>query len=916
MIPLRVELTNFLSHQCENGEPVTFDFDGAVLWSISGDNGAGKSAIFDAITWTLYGRHRGGSLHPDRLICHGAPNCAAAFEFEQNDQRYRVERSLRRGRSVERVAQAWDDGEQVWREIPDSKRKEVYDEWVKRTIGLDYPAFLHSVLLVQGGSEELIRTGPDKRFRVLSQLLDLSAYEALERAADTRHKAAKRELDIAQGRLDAVQPVSEDERTAAGAEVTRLTKELSERAASVQAQVVLVEGARLYERLSADLETANGKIESEERLVSEAGTIRADFAEHTEITAAHTKVEDALGAVSSAKVADDSAADAQQRLDGIDLAKAQTAATDARQAADTAEDAAKTTRAAATALAHALPGVQSVVDRRQALAAAERRLVETGPSAPLINQLEVLRDTQTTLAATATEAKDTLESARRTASRAEAELAAAEAELERRVESKDETECSRCGQKVTAEHHEMELERVRGIVAECTTARDDANTALGEARTADGAAQDSLTDGETAIREAERSLELAQSAEAAVSEAGKGVVTALEAPRFAQWDDDERDAFAERPPEELGAMFEALEAKSTQLTAQAEAEEGTARALRTAADEAQSAAQQAELLTQELTATIAQEVQNAKAHRDRASILTQEIRAEWATRARNGDESLVDEFDARLAELGDAPDRHEQLSQAEQRLIALRATREQLVGQIAELPETHRVALADAQLQLQDLRTDEGATRTALDDARDAVRDLEQRTQERQQLTVLRDTVKKSERVTKRLGLLLGREGLQSHLLLQATRALERLANETLNQLSGGLLEVEIRRVPVRGQDELTITARDLSAGGETTAVEFLSGSEKFRVCVALAAAIGKYVGGLGSVNALIIDEGFGSLDETGRDRMIQELRTLATHLRRVIVVSHQRAFMDRTMFPHGYVLTRRDGVTEIMKFV
>ncbi len=47
-----------------------------------------------------------------------------------------------------------------------------------------------------------------------------------------------------------------------------------------------------------------------------------------------------------------------------------------------------------------------------------------------------------------------------------------------------------------------------------------------------------------------------------------------------------------------------------------------------------------------------------------------------------------------------------------------------------------------------------------------------------------------------------------------------------------------------------------------------------------------------------------------------RELRSLATHLRCVIVVSHQPAFMDRTMFAHGYVLTRRDGGTEIMKYV
>ena len=78
MIPIAVELTDFLSHRSANGEPVTFDFEGAVLWSVSGDNGAGKSAIFDAILWTLYGQHRGGSQDSKRLISHGAEQAGVA----------------------------------------------------------------------------------------------------------------------------------------------------------------------------------------------------------------------------------------------------------------------------------------------------------------------------------------------------------------------------------------------------------------------------------------------------------------------------------------------------------------------------------------------------------------------------------------------------------------------------------------------------------------------------------------------------------------------------------------------------------------------------------------------------------------------------------------------------------------------
>ena len=97
MIPVRVSLKNFLTFAAQpDGNPVVLDFEGASLWSIAGVNGAGKSAIFDAITYTLYGEHRGGNQHDNRLIRKGATTAEVAFEFIQSGNLYRVERSISR----------------------------------------------------------------------------------------------------------------------------------------------------------------------------------------------------------------------------------------------------------------------------------------------------------------------------------------------------------------------------------------------------------------------------------------------------------------------------------------------------------------------------------------------------------------------------------------------------------------------------------------------------------------------------------------------------------------------------------------------------------------------------------------------------------------------------------------------------
>jgi len=54
MIPYKLRLRNFISYR----EEQVLDFSGIHLACLAGDNGHGKSALLDAMTWALWGRAR------------------------------------------------------------------------------------------------------------------------------------------------------------------------------------------------------------------------------------------------------------------------------------------------------------------------------------------------------------------------------------------------------------------------------------------------------------------------------------------------------------------------------------------------------------------------------------------------------------------------------------------------------------------------------------------------------------------------------------------------------------------------------------------------------------------------------------------------------------------------------------------
>ena len=99
MIPLKLTLSNFL---CYRDDVPPLDLEGIHIACLCGDNGHGKSALLDAITFALWGSSRLGERNHDDLIHKGQRNMFVDLEFESAGDRYRVvrRRTSRRSQGV------------------------------------------------------------------------------------------------------------------------------------------------------------------------------------------------------------------------------------------------------------------------------------------------------------------------------------------------------------------------------------------------------------------------------------------------------------------------------------------------------------------------------------------------------------------------------------------------------------------------------------------------------------------------------------------------------------------------------------------------------------------------------------------------------------------------------------------------
>jgi len=178
MIPIKLSMRNFMPYR-DNVPPLFFD--GIHTACICGDNGNGKSALIDAITWALWGRARAKS--DDELIHLGQTEMEVEFDFAVGTQSYRIIRKhskpKRRGASGRTILEFQIATGNGFRPITGNSITQTQQK-ISDVLHMDYFTFINSALLLQGRADEFTIKRPIERKQVLADILGLSLYDRLE----------------------------------------------------------------------------------------------------------------------------------------------------------------------------------------------------------------------------------------------------------------------------------------------------------------------------------------------------------------------------------------------------------------------------------------------------------------------------------------------------------------------------------------------------------------------------------------------------------------------------------------------------------------------------------------------------------------------------------------------------------------
>ena len=259
---------------------------------------------------------------------------------------------------------------------------------------------------------------------------------------------------------------------------------------------------------------------------------------------------------------------------------------------------------------------------------------------------------------------------------------------------------------------------------------------------------------------------------------------------------------------------------------------------------------------------------------------------ERLTEAHEYEEALLEDARTRLTALLDA-------------MPALRDECEQLPA-VSEEYETARSGLAETVSRRDELRT----VRTEVQAWLRRCRELEQ---ERGKLRTARNEAANRQGAYDQLATAFGRSGLQALLIEQAIPELENYANDILGRVTDHRmnLKLETQRERRGGGDPRETLDIRISDELGTRSYETYSGGEAFRIDFALRIALSRLLAHRAGapLPTLFIDEGFGSQDAAGLERLVEAIQAIQDDFQRILVITHIEELKDR--FPVRIEVTK-----------
>lgn len=870
------------------------------LYLISGDTGAGKTTLFDAICFALFGGASGGVRRADMLRSqYAAPETPTQVRltFAYDGARYTVRRNPQYSRPKKRGGGTTEESAAAELYLPDGRvidRLRDVNEHIVALLGVDQKQFSQIAMLAQGEFLKLLLAPTEDRQAIFRQLFKTGRFQQLQdQLKDETRRLAAECAAAQQSLLQYMGGIAcpPDDPDAAGAAQAR------EGALTTEEALVLL--SRLIERdeqrqaaLEAEAETLKAVSNEAARTEERARTDQKTRRELAEAEARQAELAPKLAQLLQAF-------EAQQAF---------------RPQADALTE-------QAGRLASRLGDYDTLDEKRRALSQAEQDLRSDGKRHEALQQ--AVQTLQAELTGLRVERK-TLEDAGEQKARHEADCAAARARLEtlktldgrlktlRREESALEAaqrqyraSAARAGE-LDARSKALErayLDAQAGILAEtladgvpCPVCGATTHPAPAQ-RPAQAPTQDALEqarkaadDAQQAARrdsvQASRFLGSVEEKRAALEQ----LLAALPEPCSAGQAAEALPIRMKAETLRIGALTDAVRREQTRLDRRAEL------------DRLLPQKEAAQKTQEEALADLTQQLAEAGARADALRAQLRELAGTLAFESRRQAQQEIDRLRAEKKRLDDA------LGQARNAYDAGRSALEQARSRVGLLSEqlagtepldldAARETCARLAQQQRELDARGKALHTRLSANRDAKAHMDAASGRLAGLEK-RLTMVKSLSDTAG-GTLSGKEKITLEAYIQRAcfqRILNR-ANTRLMVMTDGQYELQLAgRSGTQGKSGLELDVLD-HYNGSVRSVKTLSGGESFKASLSLALGLSDEIqasaGGV-RLDAMFVDEGFGSLDEQSLEQAMRALASLTEGRRLVGIISHVPALKDR----------------------